>query len=73
MSAAAALAFDIPGLHAAYAEGLSPVEVIAEAYRRIREADDPGIFLHLRPEAEAAAEAADTQPAESDSLPQRVA
>ena len=69
MSGAAALAFDIPGLHAAYAAGLSPAEVIAEAYRRILEADDPGIFLHLRPEAEAVAEAAALPPFDPVAMP----
>ena len=53
------LPFHISALHAAYARGASPVEVIAEVYRRIEAAGDPGIFLHLvDPEAaKAAAEA----------------
>lgn len=50
-------AFDIAALHAAYAGGLSPAAIIAEAYRRTDAADDPGIFLHLRPQAEVLAEA----------------
>ncbi|MEM7567422.1 MAG: allophanate hydrolase [Pseudomonadota bacterium] len=44
------LSFDITRLHAAYAEGTNPADIIAECYRRIAEADDPGIFLHLLPE-----------------------
>lgn len=39
--------FDISSLHAAYADGLDPGNVIDEVYRRIKVADDPGIFLHL--------------------------
>ncbi|SIR37675.1 allophanate hydrolase [Rhizobium sp. RU20A] len=34
---------------AAYAAGLSPKAVIEEVYRRIAEAADPGIFIHLAP------------------------
>ncbi|MDF2232903.1 allophanate hydrolase [Albimonas sp. CAU 1670] len=41
------LPFHISALHAAYAKGVSPVEVIEEAWRRIEAAGDPGIFLHL--------------------------
>lgn len=33
----------------------TPVERVRETYRRLREIDDPGIFLHLMPEAEALA------------------
>jgi allophanate hydrolase len=51
------LCFDIGTLHRAYAGGLDPAEVIAEAYRRIAAAEDPGIFLHLRPEEDVIAEA----------------
>jgi allophanate hydrolase len=39
--------FDIAGLHAAYAHGLTPAEVIDAAFDRIAAADDPGIFIHL--------------------------
>ncbi|MCJ2007726.1 allophanate hydrolase [Methylobacterium sp. J-092] len=45
----------IPALHAAYAAGDDPRTILAEVYRRIAAADDPGIFLSLVPEAEAAA------------------
>jgi allophanate hydrolase len=41
------LPFDIASLHAAYADGLAPAEVLAEAQRRLAAVDDPGIFLHL--------------------------
>ena len=44
--------FDIARLHAAYREGLAPVEAIRDAFRRIRGAQD-GIFLSLVPEDEA--------------------
>jgi allophanate hydrolase len=47
----------IASLHAAYAKGLSPVDVIREAYRRVEAVGDPGIFITLRPEAEVAADA----------------
>ncbi|WP_342164360.1 allophanate hydrolase [Methylobacterium sp. SD21] len=47
----------IPSLHAAYDGGLDPRAVVAEAYRRLAEIDDPGIFLALVPEAEALAAA----------------
>jgi allophanate hydrolase len=52
-----ALSFDIAALHAAYAEGLSPAEVIAETYRRIAAAADPAIFITQRAEKDALAEA----------------
>ena len=51
------LPFHIPALHAAYADGLSPLDVVKETYRRIAACGDPGIFLHLIDEAEALAEA----------------
>jgi len=40
----------IAAVHAAYAAGVNPVEVLNEVYRRIDRADDPGIFLALVPE-----------------------
>ena len=39
--------FDIMSLHAAYASGVSPTDMIETVFHRIVEADDPGIFLHL--------------------------
>ncbi len=44
----AALSFDIAALHAAYAAGLRPEDVLDEAFARIDRAEDPAIFLHLR-------------------------
>ncbi|MDR6293142.1 MULTISPECIES: allophanate hydrolase [Inquilinus] len=37
--------FTIPDLHRAYADGLSPHAVVDIAFRRLRAADDPGIFI----------------------------
>ena len=48
----------ISALHAAYASGLGPREVLAETYRRLAAIDDPGILLTLLPEAETFAAAA---------------
>lgn len=48
----------LAALRRGYAEGsLSPERVVAETYRRIEAAGDPGIFLSLLPEAEAIAAA----------------
>ncbi|MGB0671588.1 MAG: allophanate hydrolase, partial [Rhodospirillales bacterium] len=52
------LPFDIGSLHEAYAAGLDPQAVIEECFRRLAEADDPGIFLHLAEKASVLAEAA---------------
>ena len=41
------LAFTLSALRAAYAAGASPVDVFAEVHRRIADAGDPGIFIHL--------------------------
>nr|MCU0906351.1 allophanate hydrolase [Paracoccaceae bacterium] len=54
----ASLSFDIGALHAAYAGGLSPTAVMAEALRRIAAADDPAMFLALRTAEDLMAEAA---------------
>jgi allophanate hydrolase len=51
------LPFTLPALRAAYAAGLRPAEVMAETYRRIAALGDPGVFLHLVPEAQARREA----------------
>jgi allophanate hydrolase len=45
----------IAALHERYAGGLDPGHVVAETYRRIAAAGDPGIFISLLPEAEALA------------------
>ena len=44
-------------LHAAYRQGLDPASVIASCHARIACVNDPGVFLHLIPEAEALAAA----------------
>jgi allophanate hydrolase len=43
------LQFNISSLHEAYAAGTGPEEVVEACYQRIREVNDPGIFLHLIP------------------------
>ena len=53
---------DIARLHKSYAEGRAPADVIAEVYRRIAAANDPGIFIVLIDEAEARAAAAALPP-----------
>jgi allophanate hydrolase len=50
-------ALTIEALHTGYAAGLEPREVIAEVYRRIAAADDPGIFIALTPQADTLAAA----------------
>ncbi|MCX8102473.1 MAG: allophanate hydrolase [Geminicoccaceae bacterium] len=48
----------IADLHRAYGEGrLGPADAVRAAYARIAAGADPGIFIHLRPEAELLAEA----------------
>ena len=64
-----ALSFDIAALHAAYAGGLSPEAVVAEAYRRLAAAMDPAIFITQRAEAEALAEAAALPPFDPGAYP----
>lgn len=58
MSAALASFPTIATLHAAYAAGASPAEIIAATYRRIEAVADPGIFITLRPEHDVLADAA---------------
>lgn len=52
------IAMTIPDLHAAYARGVSPEQIIAQVYTRLREVDDPCIFLSMASEADAQAAAA---------------
>lgn len=47
----------IADLHARYAQGMRPAEVISGIYRRIAAVNDPGIFITLLPEADALAAA----------------
>jgi len=56
-------------LHAAYAGGLTPELVVAESFRRIRAADDPGIFLHLAAESELRAAAGALPPFDPERYP----
>ena len=56
------LPFDIHRLHAAYANGLTPAQVIDECYRRIAAAGDPGIFVHLADADTVKAQAAELGP-----------
>ncbi|MCD0417057.1 allophanate hydrolase [Rubrivivax sp. JA1024] len=58
MSAAPASFPTIATLHAAYAAGASPAEIIAATYRRIDAVADPGIFITLRPKHDVVADAA---------------
>ncbi|MCH8466093.1 MAG: allophanate hydrolase, partial [Roseinatronobacter sp.] len=51
------LSFDARSLASAYGAGLTPCEVVAEVLRRLRAADDPGIFLYL-PDSDALMDAA---------------
>ena len=61
--------FNITQLHKAYARGLSPAAVVAEAYRRLEEVGDPGIFLHLVDRETALAEAAALGPFDPQAKP----
>lgn len=61
--------FDIRSLHAGYARGLDPSEVIEETYRRIEATGDPGIFLHLIERAQASAEVARLGPFDTVAKP----
>ncbi len=47
----------IATLHAGYAAGLSPADRLRGIYARLKELDDPGIFITLIPEEEAVAAA----------------
>ena len=45
------LPFTLEALRQAYAEGLKPADVVAEAFRRLDAVGDPGIFIHQAREA----------------------
>ena len=49
--------FDFKSLHAAYASGASPAGMIETVFKRIADAQDPGIFIHLAEKTELVAEA----------------
>jgi len=51
------IALDMAHLRAACATGQTPADTVRAVYRRIAQVDDPGIFLHPRPEADVLAEA----------------
>lgn len=63
------LSFDATSLHAAYGGVTTPEEVLREALRRLDDADDPGIFLHLRSEADLLAEARALPPFDPEAYP----
>ncbi len=44
--------FDFKSLHAAYASGASPADMIEAVFARLAEANDPGIFIHLAAKAD---------------------
>ncbi|MFO7482804.1 amidase family protein, partial [Oceanibaculum nanhaiense] len=48
----------IASLHAAYAKGLNPADLVAGIHAKLAGINDPGIFITLIPEAEAKAAAA---------------
>ena len=60
---------DIERLHAAYASGRKPVEVIAQVYRKIAAVADPGIFITLTDEAAAKSAAEALPPFDSVTYP----
>lgn len=60
------LPFTLPSLHAAYAEGLSPADLVREVYARIQAVNDPAIFLHLRSMEDVIAEAEALPPRSGD-------
>jgi allophanate hydrolase len=64
------LPLDRAALHAAYAGGHArPAAVIAQIHRRLAALDDPGIFLHLVPEADAIAAAKALPPFDAARFP----
>ncbi|MFB2553412.1 allophanate hydrolase [Ensifer soli] len=62
-------AFDIASLHAAYAAGFTPAEMIDTVLSRIDAVDDPGIFLHLPTRDELLAEAEKLGPFDPHTFP----
>ncbi|MBW8639849.1 allophanate hydrolase [Hoeflea sp. WL0058] len=63
------LPFDIARLREAYQNGEAAENVVSECYRRIRLADDPGIFISLRDEADVVAEARALGPFDPEEKP----
>jgi len=62
-------ALDVASLHRAYAAGSDPSDIVAAIHRRLVELDDPGIFIHLVPQAEAKAAAHALPPFDPVALP----
>lgn len=62
------LPFTLSDLRAAYAESVSPADLLHEVYARIAAVDDPAIFIHLRPIEDVIAEA-EALPARSEHTP----
>jgi allophanate hydrolase len=70
MTPAADLSLSRRSLHGAYAAGtLRPAQVVALIHRRLAALADPGIFLHLVPEAEAIAAAEALPPFDPERFP----
>lgn len=63
------LSFDKTSLHTAYAGSTSPADVLLEALRRLADAVDPGIFLHLRSQSDLVAEATALPPFDPEKYP----
>jgi allophanate hydrolase len=64
------LAETVAALVSAYRAGtLKPEDTVARTYERIRRRDDPAIFIHLRDEAEAIAEARALSSKDASTLP----
>ncbi|MEO4040140.1 allophanate hydrolase [Hoeflea sp. CAU 1731] len=63
------LPFDIARLREAFQNGEAAENVVSECFRRIRLADDPGIFISLRKEADVIAEARSLGPFDPDEKP----
>ncbi|MDP2803359.1 MAG: allophanate hydrolase [Phreatobacter sp.] len=59
----------ITDLHAGHASGTPVAATVAAVYRRIAAVDDPGIFIHLRPEADVQARAAALPPFDPVAFP----
>jgi allophanate hydrolase len=56
-------------LHRAYAQGLTPADVIEQVFEGIVEADDPGIFISLRDKAEVIRDAEELGAFDPDAKP----
>ena len=53
------LRMTIPDIHAAYAAGVSPQDVVAQVFDRIAAVGDPNIFITLRTQNDVLADVAD--------------